>query len=84
MPNYNTEHLPCSADLSAADQAAEQFRAHTGTRQRLPVVPDEWAGRFTPQEWAAYQSERFHCWHSAAGMLSPEAYLNGTRLRDML
>jgi hypothetical protein len=80
----NTEHLPCSGNLSPLDLQMEASRAASGTRQRLPEVPAEWADRFTPQEWAAYQSERFHCWHSAAGMLSPEAYLNGTRLRDML
>ena len=84
MPNYNTQHRPWSSDLSAADQAAEEFRAGVGTRQRLAEVPAEWADRFTPETWAAYQRERFDCWHSAAGMLSPEAYLNETRRREML
>lgn len=84
----NTEHLPCGADLSGADLAAERFRARQTTRQTtrqaLPPVPAEWADRFTPEQWAAYQRERFDCWHSAAGMLSPEGYLKGVRLRDML
>lgn len=83
MPNYNTQHRPWSADLSGADQAAEEMRARTG-RGRLPTVPAEWVDRFTPETWAAYQRERFDCWHSFAGRLSPEGYLKGVRYRDML
>ena len=82
--NLNTEHAPWSANLSAADHAAELFRARVGTRQRLDPVPAEWADRFTAEEWAAYQRERFDCYHTCAGMLSPEGYLSGVRLRDML
>jgi hypothetical protein len=82
--NFNTQHAPWSADLSAADQAAESFRARVGARQRLDSVPAEWADRFTPETWALYQRERFWCYHSSAGMLSPEGYLAGIRERDML
>jgi|Wag4MinimDraft_6_1082665.scaffolds.fasta_scaffold52821_1 hypothetical protein len=72
----NTEYLPCSADLSAADLAAERFRANTGARRRLPEVPAEWQHAFTPETWAQYQSERFWAWHSEAiANLSPEGYL---------
>lgn len=80
---FNTEHAPWSDNLSAADAAAEAFRARVGTRQRLAPVPAEWADRFTPEEWAAYQRERFACYHSFAALLSPQGYLNGARYRDM-
>ena len=81
----NTEHLPgIGADISGADLAAEQFRARVGTRQRLDPVPAEWADRFTPETWALYQRERYWCYHSCAGMLSPEGYLAGIRESDML
>ena len=84
--NFNTEHAPWGSNLSAADQAAEEFRARVGTsqRQRLDPVPAEWADRFTPETWAAYQRERYWCYHSCAGMLSPEGYLAGIRESDML
>ena len=75
MPNYNTQHRPWSSDLSAEDQAAEEFRARAGTRQRLAEVPAEWADRFTPETWAAYQRERFYCWHSGGAIITPEWYL---------
>lgn len=82
--NFNTEHAPWGSNLSAADQAAEAFRARVGTRQRLDPVPAEWADRFTPETWALYQRERFWCYQSCAGMLSPQGYLDGIRERDML
>lgn len=75
MPNYNTQHRPWSADLSAADQAAEEFRARVGTVQRLAAVPAEWADRFTPEEWATFTRRRFECWHSGGAIITPEWYL---------
>jgi hypothetical protein len=84
--NANTQHNPWSSHLSAADQAAEQMRANSGSRpDRLPEVPAEWQDRFSPAEWAAYQRERFDAWHSfAVANLSPLAYLNGVRCKDMV
>lgn len=76
MPNFNTQHRPWSADLSAADQAAEEFRARVGTRQRLAEVPAEWADRFTPEEWDAFTRERFECWHGGGAIITPEWYLS--------
>ena len=72
----NTQHAPWSANLSAADQAAERFRASVGTVRRLAAVPAEWADRFTPETWDDYTSERFWKYHSEACSLTPEAYLN--------
>lgn len=83
----NTEHLPgISSGMSAADVAAEQFRSNVGItrRRRLDPVPEEWQHAFTKETWAAYETERFWCYHSYACLLSPEAYLNGTRENDML
>lgn len=82
----NTDHLPGISDnISGADLAAERFRANVGaTARKLAPVPAEWADRFTPEQWAAYTSERFLAWHSYASMLSPEAYLNGARCADMV
>jgi hypothetical protein len=82
--NLNTQHAPWSANLSAADQAAEAFRAGSGAQRRLDAVPAEWADRFTPETWSAYQRERFDCYHTCGGMLSPQGYLKGVRLHDML
>jgi hypothetical protein len=73
--NHATQHRPWSADLSAADQAAEAFRARVGTSQRLPEVPAEWAAHFTPQEWSAFTHTRFGCWHSEGAIITPEWYL---------
>jgi hypothetical protein len=72
----NTQHAPWSANLSAADQAGERFRANVGTVAKLSPVPAEWADKFTPETWAEYETERFHKYHSEASILSPEAYLN--------
>lgn len=83
----NTEHLPgISSYMSAQDVADEQFRANLGTtrRRRLDPVPEEWQHAFTEEAWAAYKTERFRCYHSYACLLSPEAYLDGTREDDML
>jgi hypothetical protein len=74
--NFNTQHAPWSANLSAADQAGERFRASVGTVRRLAAVPAEWADRFTPETWDDYTSERFWKYHSEACSLTPEAYLN--------
>jgi len=76
--NFNTQHSPWSADLSVSDQAAEQFRASTGTGTvtKLSPVPAEWADKFTPETWDKYTTERFWMYHSEASILSPEAYLN--------
>jgi hypothetical protein len=74
--NFNTQHSPWSADLSGADQAAEQFRASTGTVTKLSPVPAEWADKFTPETWDKYTTERFWKYHSEASSLSPEDYLN--------
>ena len=74
--NFNTQHSPWSANLSAADQAAERFRANVGTVRRLAAVPAEWADKFTPETWDDYTSERFWKYHSEACSLTPEAYLN--------
>jgi len=74
--NFNTQHAPWSANLSAADQAGERFRANVGTVRRLAAVPAEWADKFTPETWAEYETERFHKYHSEASILSPEEYLN--------
>jgi len=72
----NTQHAPWSANLSAADQAAERFRANVGTVRRLAAVPAEWADKFTPETWDDYTSERFWKYHSEASIMSPEEYLN--------
>lgn len=77
---YNTEHAPWGSNLSNADQAAERFRANVGTCRRLDPVPAEWEHAFTPETWAAYQSERFWQYSSNACLLSPEGYLEGVHL----
>ena len=78
---YNTEHAPWGNNLSAADQAAESFRANIGTRRRrLDPVPAEWQHAFTPETWAQYQRERFWQYSSNAAMLSPQGYLDGAHL----
>ena len=74
--NFNTQHAPWSANLSAADQAGERFRANVGTVRRVAAVPAEWADKFTPETWAQYETERFHIYHSEAWIMSPEAYLD--------
>ena len=79
----NTEHLPCSADLSPADLDLERSRSLSGTTRRLSPVPAEWADRFTPEEWDAYLREKFQCYHSYAALLSPEGYLQGARHSNM-
>jgi hypothetical protein len=74
--NFNTQDAPWSANLTAADQAGERFRANVGTVRRLAAVPAEWADRFTPAEWSEFNSARFAKYHSEASIMSPEEYLN--------
>ena len=74
--NFNTQHSPWSADLSAADQAAERFRANVGTVTKLSPVPAEWADRFTPETWDDFFHVRWGTYHSEGWIMSPEAYLN--------
>jgi hypothetical protein len=72
----NTQHAPWSANLSAADQEGERFRANVGTVRRLAAVPTEWTDKFTPETWDDYTSERFWKYHSEASFMTPEEYLN--------
>lgn len=78
MVNWNTQHLPSSEPATAADAAAERFRASVGTRpaRRLPEPPAAMAAAgFTAELWDRFTTDRFHHWHSIGGILDPLEWL---------
>jgi hypothetical protein len=71
----DTEDYPGTGNLSNADFAADVFRADLGVKHKPIQVPDEWADKFTPEQWQQFSRDRFSTYHSEGWTMSPEYWL---------